>query len=152
MFKGKTLYKVHNKRIHICISFLLNHVLSYTLSNFSVCGWPKCPEKWLILEHTFYVGIFSCCVLNFAFLKKKTTYFLYSKNWRILLEHFVKHKPWNWEEWTWYTNMWFRNSIKNFRTHFDEMQSIIQDSKVHQSFPQVTFLFYLVVQLRPNLL
>ena len=74
MFKGKTLYKVHNKRIHICISFLLNHVLS-TLFPISVFVVDQNVQRngskfGIILEHTFHVGIFSCCVFIFFFFLK----------------------------------------------------------------------------------
>ena len=54
--------------------FFAESCFEYTLSNFSVCGWPKCPEKWFILEHTFYVG-----VLNFSFFLKKLHIFYIPK-------------------------------------------------------------------------
>ena len=88
MFKGKTLYKVHNKRIYKCISFLLNHVLS-TLFPISVFVVDQNVQRNGSFWNTHSMQVFFHAVyLIFLFLKKKLHIFYIPKieefYWNIL--------------------------------------------------------------------
>ena len=87
---------------------------SLTPPNFRVCAWQKVPAKRWKICHILYIWKPKVVFSFFSFIREKNkvarnekrkqqlwvfVHIKYGKFSSVLLELFVEHKLWNWEEW-----------------------------------------------------